>query len=131
MINKAEGYYGVKEYAKLCGVSVRNIRDRIRARSIRYVKIDNFYFVNATLSPPVRRVNPFKPSQGNGHSTVDFSFDSLLEIGVYCRGKHFSEGIIYEAILTGKLEGYVIGDKVFVNPSNAEEFYRNRRNAAA
>ena len=126
MIHKAEGYYGVKDYARMCGVSVRNIRDRIRARSIRYVKIDNFYFVNAVASPPVRRLNPFRPPKGNGLSSVGFSFDNLREAGVFCRGKHFSEGVIYEAILTGKLEGYVIGNKVFIHPFEAEEYYRSR-----
>lgn len=126
MIHHAEGYYGVKEYAKMCGVSPRNIRDRIRARSIRYVKKDSFYFINAVLSPPVRRINPAKPARPKENTTPHFSFEGLREVGFFARGKHFTEGIIYEAILTGKLNGYVIGDKVFIHPSEAEEFYKNR-----
>lgn len=127
MIHKAENYYGVKDYSKLCGVSERNIRDRIKARSVSYVKLSGFCFINAHASPPVQRVNPFKPVRGNGLRVQSFSFDGLKEVGVFCRGKHFSEGIVYEAILTDKLDAYIIADKVFIKPPEAEEFYKNRK----
>lgn len=126
MIHKAEGYLGVADYAKLCGVSTRNIRDRIRAKSIRCVKIDNFYAINASLSPPVRRINPHRLPRGKALSTVSFSFDGLRQVGSFARGKHISAEVLFEAILTGKLDGYVIGDKVYVKPAEAEQFYKNR-----
>lgn len=126
MIHTAEGFHGYADYAKLSGVSPRNIRDRIRARSITYAKVDGFYFVNAIVSPPKRRMYGKKSAGALKISAPHFSFDGLREVGRFARGKHYSEGIFYEAILTGRLDGYVIGNKVFLKPDEAEHFYRNR-----
>ena len=127
MIYTANDYYSVKDYAQLCGVSPRNITDRIRAGHVRYLKISNFIFINVKASPPVRRIHRYRPVSGTVPSVQTFSFDGLREVGVFSRGKKFSEGIIYEAILTNKLDGYIIADKVFVKPVAAENFYRNRK----
>ncbi len=127
MIHRAEGYLGVSDYAKMCSVSPRNIRDRIRAGSIRFMKLDGFCFVNAMLSPPVKRINPSKPARPSGAPPSHFPFEGLREVRSFARGKRFPEGVFFEAILTGRLDGYIIGDKVFVKPEEAEHFYRNRR----
>jgi hypothetical protein len=129
VIHKAEDYVSVEEYARLCGVSVRNIRDRIRAKSISFIKVDIFYAVNVRLSPPQKAINTQWRILGKKtpYATLNFPVNSLKEIGTLCRGKHFSEGIIYEAVLINKLDGYIIGDKVFVNAADAENYYRNAK----
>ncbi len=120
MIHRAEGYFGVSDYAKMCSVSPRNIRDRIRAGSIRFVKLDGFCFINAMQSPPVKRINPSRPARPNGAAISPFSFEGLREVRSFSRGKRISDGVLFEAILTGRLDGYVVGDKVFVRPDEAE-----------
>lgn len=125
MIHTAENFYGVEDYARLCGVSARNIRDRIRAGSIAYLKVDKHYAIDAISSPPLNKLNPhWRKFKKPGIRLIPFPLDDLREVYSFCRGKHFSENIIYKAILLNKIDGYVLGDTVFVNRHQAVAYYK-------
>jgi hypothetical protein len=127
MIHKAEGYYSVEDYAKLCGVSPRNIRDRIKARTIKTVKLQHLYFVNSFLSPPTRRINPHQLPAPNPAPPQTFSFDDLREVRDFARGHHIAEYLVFEKILCGKIDGYVVGDKTFVKQHDALNYFSTHK----
>jgi len=127
MIYKAEGYYGVEDYAKLCGVSPRNIRDRIRANTLRTVKLQHYHFINAFISPPVKHINPHRLPKPQPAPPPGFSFDGLREVRAFSRGQHIAEYKVYDKILCGKIDGYVIGDKTFVKPQDVLNYFASEK----
>lgn len=125
MIHTAENFYSVEDYARLCGVSARNIRDRIKAGSIAFLKVDKHYAIDAAQSPPLKSINPhWRKNKKNIIRRIPFLLNDLREVYSFCRGQHFSDNIIYKAILTNKIDGYVLGDSVFVNRHEAIAYYK-------
>jgi len=125
MIHVAENYYGIEDYARLCGVSARNIRDRIRAGSIPFLKVGKYYAIDAKGTPPQNRLNPhWRNIKTPSFSHIPFPTKDLREVGSFSKGRHYSEGVVYKAILLNKLDGYVLGDHVFVNKDAADAIYK-------
>lgn len=126
MVHILKHYVPVDEYAKLCGVIMQTINDRIKSNYISVFAIGNFRFVDVLSDPPVRffrgrkakRFLPipdaYKYSEGEAKPSVIVSNNLKIVSQIAVKLKQ-TPHTIYEQIILGKVEAIVIGGEVFLD----------------
>ncbi len=115
----------VEEYARLCRVTTRAIRVRIRNKRVSAARFGGFSFVDAEKSPPARRVSRHqKRLPGPATLPAGIDYRSLITPERFATGRKMRADRIYRAILTGKLKAVVAASMVFVSKVECENFLK-------
>lgn len=122
-IHVMENYVSVEEYAKICGKQRRVIMDRIKAKAISAIKVDGYLAVNKVSNPPRSFIHASKKPMGGG---AHVSHKELRCVTTWCHGKGIRSYPYLRAIITGKLDGVVIGEEVFAKAIDLEAFQKSR-----
>ncbi len=121
-IHVFENYVSVEEYAALCGVKRRTVMDRIKSKLISAIKVDGYVAINTATNPPQKYIHASWKKPGGG---VHVSHPELRCVVYWCWGKEVRCYPYLRAIITGKMEGWVIGGEVFARATDLEAFKKS------
>lgn len=117
----------VDEYAAMCEVTRRTILNRIKSKTISAMKVDGFLAVNTVANPPRKFLHHKWGRKGGGKHV---QHEELRAVIPWCWRKEIRCYPFLRAIITGKIDGWVIAGEVFAKASDLEEF-RHRKPAPA
>lgn len=121
-IHVLDSYVSLDDYAKLCGISRRSVLNRIRSGTVRGIIVDGTYAVSPELNPPKRFAHhKFKKTKGGA---VDI-YPELRAVVAWCNKKDIRSYPFLRAIITGKIDGWVVAGEVFARVSDLEAFRKN------
>jgi|GEM_PF-3199832 len=115
-------YMTIPEYTKAAGISINTARNRIKAHLISYIKIDGIDVINTERSPVNNRYNPGSKKAGRPILPgIGFNEEQdLRSVKRYAAGKNRRADIFFQAILSGKIKGIVLGTEVFAFKSELD-----------
>ena len=116
-IHVLENYVTLEDYAKLCNISKRSVQNRIRAGTVRGTLIDGVYAVNTGTNPPVKFAH-HKLKKTSGGATQLHS--ELRAVVPWCNRKGIRSYPYLRAIITGKIDGWVMAEEVFARAADLE-----------
>lgn len=122
-IHVLENYVTVEEYARLCGVKRRTVMDRIKSELISAIKVDGYYAINTVNNPPREYIHRSWKKPGGGAHVSHSDWRCVVS---WCNGKKMRCYPFLRAIITGNMEGLIIGDEVFARLEDLERFRKNR-----
>ncbi len=118
-IHVMENYVSLEEYAALCGKERRAVLNRVRKGYVHAVKIDGYYAINTTSSPPRAKVHKAWKSKGGGTAVIH---TELRRVVKWCLGKNKRCFPYLRAIIIGKIDGWVYGGEVFARAEDLQNF---------
>jgi hypothetical protein len=116
-----EKYISIDEYAALCDISRKSVLHRIRAGSASAIRVDGIYAIDIQASPPRRFMHHKWKKPGGGVRTSHLELRAVIS---WCHGKGIRCYPYLRAILTGKMDGWIIAGEVFASVTDLESFVK-------
>jgi hypothetical protein len=116
-----ENYLSLDEYATLCDISRRSVLNRIKSRTVSAIKVDGMYALNKETNPP-RKLAHYKFSNpSNGRYSA---YTALRAVIPCCNRKNIRCYPYLRAIITGKMDGWVICGEVFAKATDLKAWIK-------
>ncbi len=127
MIHYLKEYVTLSEYAGLCGVKNQTIMDRIRRKNIIGYKLGGYVLINILTFPPMQSFrgkykllgssipDKFKYQPGETMMLTPPPFANLKTVGQVATKEGMRSESIYDRILTGVIDAYVMGGTTFID----------------
>ena len=113
-IIRAEHFLTQAQYTKAGNLNVNTTHNRIRSKLIASVKIDGHLMIDISQSPPAKRYPPNeKRPREIPQLPDDVNYSELAHVSSYARRNKRTADNFFEAMLSGKIFGLVLGTEVF------------------
>ncbi len=116
-------YMNRAEYTKAAGIAENTARNRIKARIVSYLEIDQVCVINTEKSPLNKRFDSGSPEVA--HPVLEGvslgALRDLRSVRTYARSKKRRADTFLTAILSGKIRGVVLGSEVFAYKSELDQ----------
>jgi hypothetical protein len=120
-ITVLENYVSVGDYALKCGIGRKSVLNRIKAGTISAIKVDGILAINIQANPPRRFIHhTWKKGAGGIHRP----HPELRAVISWCNSKDIRCYPYLRAIITGKIEAWVIAGEVFARASDLAAFVK-------
>jgi len=120
-IHVLENYISLDDYAALCGISRRTVLNRIKSHTVSAIKVDGIYAINKESNPP-RKFTHHKWSKAT--SGAHSAHAELRAVIPWCNRKKVRCYPYLRAIITGRIEGWVISGEVFAKATDLKNFVK-------
>lgn len=118
-MQKIQHLVSVDEYARLCGVPKATIFYRVKHGLVCYITINGHHFIDPVISPPAKRLVSRKAKRcASAQLPPGLDKRHLITVKKYARGKQMRCDSLYEAIILGQLQGYIIGETIFIDKAD-------------
>ena len=113
-------YLTVEEYAKLCNVQPRSVKNRLHTGTLSAILLDGNYFIHAKSNPPVKYSYTKKKHRKGTVIQPDKNLYSVIQ---WSGRKHIRAYPFLRAIILGHIDAHVYGDEVFASLSDLEAYH--------
>lgn len=119
-IVRMEHFATLQEYTAMGNLAPATVHNRIRSKSIAYLKIGSKIMIDIKTSPPKRTYYKKHRQPEFPVLTASANVKELVQVISYCNRKSRRANFVFNAILTGRIRGVVLGNEVFAYKHEVE-----------
>jgi hypothetical protein len=119
-IVRMEHFATLQEYTEMGNLSVATVHNRIRSKSIAYLRIGGKVMIDIRTSPPKRTYYKKHRAPELPVLTAAVNVKELIHVISYCNRKSRRANFVFNAILTGRIRGVILGNEIFAYKHEVE-----------